>query len=190
MGLCLFLLSPDCLPAPQSGTVTHLNTSSNMVKELITIEMERDSLQQKWGFTVQGGKDVSLTAKIASVKRFSPADRAGLEKMDYVWTVNGKEVTEDDDVEEDDDSKNISTQVFNMTQPQITSEIVNSKQKMVLQVERGTFIVPSFDEIWPQAGKDRLGKGSKRMGMEYILEVRMLIAKLRPAEVQTSLAGV
>merc|ERR1711953_72278 len=75
--------------------------------------------QQKWGFTVQGGKDVSLTAKIASVKRFSPADRAGLEKMDYVWTVNGKEV-------------------FNMTQPQITKEIV--------------------------------GKGSKRMGMEYILE--------------------
>ena len=39
-----------------------------MVKELITMEMERDSLQQKWGFTVQGGKDVSLTAKIASVK--------------------------------------------------------------------------------------------------------------------------
>merc|ERR1739844_398058 len=61
----------------------------NMVKELITIEMERDSLQQKWGFTVQGGKDVSLTAKIASVKRFSPADRAGLEKnglcLDREW---------------------------------------------------------------------------------------------------------
>merc|ERR1711981_1304749 len=123
----------------------------NMGKELITIEMERDSLQQKWGFTVQGGKDVSLTAKIASVKRFSPADRAGLEKMDYVWTVNGKEV-------------------FNMTQPEITKEIVGSQLKMVLQVERGTFIVPSFDEIWPQAGKERLGKGSKRMGMDYILE--------------------
>ena len=25
-------------------------------------------------------------------QRFSPADRAGLEKMDYVFTVNGKEV--------------------------------------------------------------------------------------------------
>merc|ERR1711999_15640 len=110
------------------------NTDTIMGKELITIEMERDSLQQKWGFTVQGGKDVSLTAKIASVKRFSPADRAGLEKMDYVWTVNGKEV-------------------FNMSQLQITSEIVNS-----------------FDEIWPQAGKERLGKGSKRMGIDYILE--------------------
>merc|ERR1712212_46019 len=134
--------------------------------ELITVEMERDSLQQKWGFTVQGGKDVSLTAKIASVKRFSPADRAGLEKMDYVWTVNGKEV-------------------FNMTQPQITSEIVNSKQKMVLQVERGTFIVPSFDEIWPQAGKDRLGKGSKRMSMEYILEGMQHLGKVavKPEEI-------
>ena len=76
----------------------------------------------------------------------------------------------------DEDSKDISPQAFNMTQPQITSEIVNSKQKMVLQVERGTFIVPSFDEIWPQAGKDRLGKGSKRMGMEYILEVRIIVS--------------
>merc|ERR1711890_41665 len=98
-----------------------------------------------------GGADLALTAKIASVKRFSPADRAGLEKMDYVWTVNGKEV-------------------FNMTQPQITNEIVNSQLKLVLQVERGTFIVPSFDEIWPQPGKERYCKSRNRMGYDYILE--------------------
>merc|ERR1712079_534528 len=121
-----------------------------MPKQLIKIEMERDSLQQKWGITIQGGQDLSLTAKIASVKRFSPADRAGLEKMDYIWTVNGKEV-------------------FGMTQPQITNEIINSQLKMVMEVERGTFIVPSFDEIWPQAGKER-SKARKRMGMDYILE--------------------
>merc|ERR550519_1706584 len=96
-------------------------------------------MQQKWGFTVQGGADLALTAKIASVKRFSPADRAGLEKMDYVWTVNGKEV-------------------FQMSQPDITSAILNSQLKLTLQVERGTFIVPSFDEIWPQPGKERAGK--------------------------------
>merc|ERR1711970_1470168 len=105
----IYLLAAG-VPGVQHGRLVLATTQSstsllqvylvfNMVKELITIEMERDSLQQKWGFTVQGGKDVSLTAKIASVKRFSPADRAGLEKMDYVWTVNGKEV-------------------FNMTQPQ------------------------------------------------------------------------
>merc|ERR1712111_245700 len=121
-----------------------------MPKQLTKIEMERDSLQQKWGITIQGGQDLSLTAKIASVKRFSPADRAGLGKMDYIWTVNGKEV-------------------FGMTQPQITNEIINSQLKMTMEVERGTFIVPSFDEIWPQAGKQR-SKARKRMGMDYILE--------------------
>jgi len=123
-----------------------------MTKKLIKIEMERDSLSQKWGITIQGGADLSLTAKVASVKRFSPADRAGLDKMDYVWTVNGKEV-------------------FKMTQKQITNEIINSQLRLTLQVERGTFIVPSFDEIWPQAGKGRPGDARrKRMGMEYILE--------------------
>merc|ERR1712055_1127005 len=101
-----------------------------------------------------GGADLSLTTKIASVKRFSPADRAGLEKMDYLWTVNGQEV-------------------FKQTQPQVTSAIVNAQLKLVLQVSRGTFIVPSFDEIWPQAGKDgvRGGKGAKmRMSYDYILD--------------------
>merc|ERR1711992_450878 len=69
---------------------------------------------------------------------------------DYIWTVNGKEV-------------------FGMNQPAITAEITNSQLKMVMGVERGTFIVPSFDEIWPQAGKQR-EKARKRMGMDYILE--------------------
>ena len=39
---------------------------------------------------------------------------------------------------------------------------------------RGSFIVPSFDEIWPQAGKEKEKekKKAKRMGLDYILEVR------------------
>ena len=96
--------------------------------------------------------------------------------MDYIWTVNGKEVIimiDDDNLM--DDKEDAIAQVFNLTQPQITSEIVGSQLKMILQVERGTFIVPSFDEIWPQAGKERAGKGSKRMGMDYILEVRRIV---------------
>jgi len=121
-----------------------------MTKKLIKIEMERDSLSQKWGITIQGGADLSLTAKVASVKRFSPADRAGLEKMDYVWTVNGKEV-------------------FGLTQPVIIQEILAAKLKLTMEVERGTFIVPSFDEIWPNPNKVR-EKKLRRMGMEYILE--------------------
>jgi len=121
-----------------------------MTKKLIKIEMERDSLSQKWGITIQGGADLSLTAKVASVKRFSPADRAGLEKMDYVWTVNGKEV-------------------FGQTQPAIIKEILDAKLTLTMEVERGTFIVPSFDEIWPNPNKVR-EKKLRRMGMEYILE--------------------
>ena len=39
-----------------------------MPKELLTLELERDTLQQKWGFTIQGGADLALTAKVASVK--------------------------------------------------------------------------------------------------------------------------
>ena len=39
-----------------------------MPKELLSLELERDNLQQKWGFTIQGGADLSLTAKVASVK--------------------------------------------------------------------------------------------------------------------------
>lgn len=87
--------------------------------------------------------------------------------MDYIWTVNGKEViifivTKI--------FLHLYYQVFGMTQPQITNEIINSQLKMTMEVERGTFIVPSFDEIWPQAGKER-SKARKRMGMDYILEV-------------------
>jgi hypothetical protein len=35
--------------------------------------------------------------------------------------------------------------------------------------------VPSFDEIWPQAGKEKekdKKRKAKRMGLDYILEVR------------------
>jgi len=114
--------------------------------------VERDNTNQKWGIVIQGGRDMALTSKIASVKRFSPCDRAGLEKMDYVWTINGKEV-------------------FNMTQPQITQEVQNSGKTLELEIERGNFIVPSFDEIWPELGKPREGaKKEKRMGYDYIME--------------------
>ena len=98
--------------------------------------------------------------------------------MDYIWTVNGKEVnigchlvTTTFTFETIRDIRDM-LQVFGMNQPAITAEITNSQLKMVMEVERGTFIVPSFDEIWPQAGKQR-EKARKRMGMDYILEVNI-----------------
>ena len=41
---------------------------------------------------------------------------------------------------------------------------------LIILLFRGTFIVPSFDEIWPQPGKERAGKARTRMGYDYILE--------------------
>ena len=60
--------------------------------------------------------------------------------------------------------------MFGLTQPVIIQEILAAKLKLTMEVERGTFIVPSFDEIWPNPNKVR-EKKLRRMGMEYILEV-------------------
>jgi len=118
------------------------------------VTVERENLQQKWGFSLQGGQEMTLTLKVASVKKFTPASIAGLEKMDYVYTVNGKEV-------------------FQMTQEEVAREIQNSGKKIELEIERGEFIVPSFAEIWPELGrkKDDDGRNKKRpMSLDYILE--------------------
>jgi len=125
-----------------------------MGKKLIKVTIERENLQQKWGFSLQGGQEVTLTMKVSSVKNFTPASIAGLEKMDYVYTVNGKEV-------------------FKMTQDEVAKEVKNSGKEIVLEIERGDFIVPSFAEIWPELGQKKEDGGLKKkrpMSMEYILE--------------------
>lgn len=68
--------------------------------------------------------------------------------------------------------------MFGLTQPAIIQEILGAKLKLTMEVERGTFIVPSFDEIWPNPNKVR-EKKLRRMGMEYILEVSSL-SLMRP----------
>ena len=66
--------------------------------------------------------------------------------------------------------------MFGLTQPVIIQEILAAKLKLTMEVERGTFIVPSFDEIWPNPNKVR-EKKLRRMGMEYILEVSSRLAR-------------
>ena len=48
-----------------------------MPKCMLKLNLLRKS-GEKWGFSVNGGKDQSLTAKVGKVKVFTPADRAGL----------------------------------------------------------------------------------------------------------------
>jgi len=115
-----------------------------MPKEIIDVVLTRENPKMKWGIALQGGADLSLTSKIASVRAFTPASVAGLHKMDYIHKVNDKVV-------------------FGMSQPAIAKEIENSGVKLCLQVERGDHIVPSFEEIWP---KEKVGKDGKKIGKE------------------------
>merc|ERR1712080_166372 len=125
---------------------------TNMPKEIIDMGLTRENPKMKGGIALQGGADLSLTSKLASVKAFSPASVAGLEKMDYIHKVNDKVV-------------------FGVTQPAIAKEIESSGLKLTLQVERGDHIVPSFEEILPQAkGKDGKREGKELKGMDYYLD--------------------
>ena len=63
-----------------------------MPKEIVHITVDRPNTNVPWGFVIIGGKDQSLTVKIGKVKPYSPAENAGVKAMDYLHTINGKEV--------------------------------------------------------------------------------------------------
>merc|ERR1712038_1968730 len=65
-----------------------------MPKEIVHVTIDRPNTNVPWGFVIIGGKDQSLTVKIGKVKPYSPAENAGLKSMDYLHTINGKEVFE------------------------------------------------------------------------------------------------
>ena len=87
-----------------------------MPKSIIKIIAQRKS-GEKWGLSVNGGKDQSLTAKVGKVKVFSAADRAGLKDGDFLCSINGREV-------------------FEMSHKAICDAIVQSSDKMEIVVER------------------------------------------------------
>ena len=65
-----------------------------MPKEIVQMTLTRGSTKEPWGFKIIGGKDQSLTVKVGNVKPYSNAEKAGLQTMDYIWQINGKEVFE------------------------------------------------------------------------------------------------
>ena len=87
-----------------------------MPKSMVKIIAQRKS-GEKWGLSVNGGKDQSLTAKVGKVKVFSPADRAGLKDGDFLCSING-------------------TEVFEMSHKMICDAIVQSSSKIEIVVER------------------------------------------------------
>jgi len=120
-----------------------------MPKEIVHLTLERGGTGEPWGFKIIGGKDQALTVKVGNVKPYSHAEKSGLNVMDYIWQINGKEV-------------------FEMSHAQCVNEIKNSGTKLVLATERGDHIVPNFEEIWPskKGGK----KARPTRGIEYYLD--------------------
>jgi len=120
-----------------------------MPKEIVQMTLERPSAKEAWGFKIIGGKDQALTVKVGNVKPYSYAEKAGLQTMDYIWQINGKEV-------------------FELGHKDCVAEIKNSGNTLKLSTERGDHIVPNFEEIWPskKGGK----KSRPTRGMEYYLD--------------------
>ena len=87
-----------------------------MPKSMIKLVAQRRS-GEKWGLSVNGGKDQSLTAKVGKVKVFTPADRAGLRDGDYLCSINGQDV-------------------FEMSHQAICDSITKSSNKLEIIVER------------------------------------------------------
>jgi len=65
-------------------------------------------------------------------------------------------------------------EIFAMNHAQVVNLIKNAGDSISLAVERGDFIVPNFEEIWP-SGKNK-NKPSNRpdSGMDYVLEAMKL----------------
>jgi len=120
-----------------------------MPKEIVHLTLERSSPNEPWGFKIIGGKDQALTVKVGNVKPYSVAEKAGLNVMDYIWQINGKEV-------------------FEMPHNQCVNEIKNSGTKLTLATERGDHIVPNFEEIWPSKKGGKAARPTR--GLEYYLD--------------------
>jgi len=99
-----------------------------MDKQVITVVLQRTNISVPWGFSLAGGIDQGLTHKIGTIREESIADEAGLKKMDFLWKVNG--VT-----------------VFGLTHGACVKLLRESGTRLELIVERGSLVVPSFDQI-------------------------------------------
>jgi hypothetical protein len=99
-----------------------------MPKEIVEVILSRHASTLPWGFTLSGGKDQGLTVKVGCVLEESIAERCGLRARDFIWTIAGKEV-------------------FEETHAGCINLIKMAGDRLVLSVERGDHIVPSFEEI-------------------------------------------
>lgn len=112
------------------------------MRELHHITLKKDNSNQKWGFGLTGGKDVSLTFRIEKVAPQSPAGNAGLKNQDYLVKINGREV-------------------FDMNHNDLVKMVRDWKEETLeLEIERGEVVVPSFDMMFPKPKEDKAGEAA------------------------------
>ena len=105
-----------------------ITTTLTMPKEIVAVTLSRHTSSLPWGFTLSGGKDQGLTLKVGCVLDESIAERSGLRARDFIWTIGDKEV-------------------FDETHAGCVKLVKSAGDRLVLSVERGDHIVPSFEEI-------------------------------------------
>jgi len=119
------------------------------MKSLHNVTLKRVG-KEPWGFRIIGGVDQGKTFQIEKVLTGHPATYGGLEEEDFLVSIQGQEV-------------------FDLKHAQVVNLIKNAGDGLNMQVERGEWIVPNFEEIWP-SGKPR-GRGRKgppTKGIGYI----------------------
>ena len=80
------------LPIDQSVLLSKLfnDSSFKFPEKLELLTIEKDYNDPRWGFSCYGRKDYEYPIQIDYVRKGGPADRAGLQHNDLMWTINGK----------------------------------------------------------------------------------------------------
>lgn len=121
-----------------------------MGKQIHQLTLTKES-NVPFGFRIIGGKDEGQTFKVEKVLTGHAADYAGLKVHDFLVSVNGQDV-------------------FDMNHAQVVSLIRASGNDLSLAVERGDFIVPNFEEIWPSGKKkNKGGPSTPAKGLDYVM---------------------
>lgn len=120
------------------------------MKTILDITLKRTG-KEPFGFRLIGGTDQGKTFQIEKVLTGHPASYGGLEEEDFLVSIQGQEV-------------------FDMHHANVVTLIKGAGDCLNLQVERGEWIVPNFEEIWPSGKPRRKGRGSgiPTKGIGYI----------------------
>jgi len=121
-----------------------------MPRELLELQLSRNSPGQAWGFRIVGGRDEGLMCKVEKIHGLNcPASRGGLKVGDVLVSVNDLLVTL-------------------MTHPEIVSLIKNvDTGALRLGVERGDHVIPSIKECFPVKTEQELEQMSESDRLVY-----------------------